>query len=51
MSETENVPQDQNSEEELSDATSTSPDPSDVGGADEGDPPIIIQGGGSGNPG
>jgi hypothetical protein len=51
MSDTENRPQDQESEEESStDEIPTLADPSDpIGG--EGDPPIIIQGGGSGNPG
>lgn len=55
MSDTENRPQDQETEEEEEEEPSTdiptSADPSDPIGGDEGDPPIIIQGGGSGNPG
>jgi hypothetical protein len=53
MSETENIPEEQDfSEEEPTDGEeSGSADPGDVGGA-EGDPPIIIQRSGSSvNPG
>ena len=45
------VPQDQESEdEESSDTGAASADPTDLD-VTEGDPPIIIQGGGSGTPG
>ena len=45
MSDNDNIPQDQETEEELADTGATSSDPSDTGA--EGDPPIIIQGSGS----
>jgi hypothetical protein len=47
MSANENIPQDQEIEEESPTDGTTSADPSDTVAA-EGDPPIIIQGGGSG---
>ncbi|HEX8128974.1 MAG TPA: hypothetical protein VF527_07730 [Pyrinomonadaceae bacterium] len=43
MSDTENTPQDQETEEESSATSAASADSSDVG-LTEGDPPIIIQG-------
>ncbi|HEX8633207.1 MAG TPA: hypothetical protein VF703_03545 [Pyrinomonadaceae bacterium] len=49
MSDSENRPQEPETEEETSTAdtaSADSPDPETT----EGDPPIIIQGGGSGNP-
>jgi hypothetical protein len=52
MSDNETIPQDQEAaEEELPVDGGSSVDPSDTGAAPTaGDPPIIVQGGGSGTP-
>ena len=50
MSDNESIPQDQETEEESSAPNAASADSADTGAA-EGDPPIIVQGGGSGTPG
>ncbi|HEY9402502.1 MAG TPA: hypothetical protein VIQ24_07395 [Pyrinomonadaceae bacterium] len=51
MSDKENIRQDEETEEELTASNAAAPVDSPDDTADEGDRPIIIQGGGSGNPG
>ena len=51
MSDKENKRQDEETEEELTTSTAAAPVDSPDTTADEGDRPIIVQGGGSGNPG
>lgn len=51
MSDNENIRQDEETEEDLTASNAAAPLDSTDTAADEGDRPIIVQGGGSGNPG